>query len=65
MEENKCFACGKAINPFCDWEIDKVKTEDGQKVRVGGSCYRSISASSPDGWQPPKGGPKLYLITPN
>ncbi len=54
----KCFACGRKLpaSPyFCN-------TADGQKeLRVGPDCWRRIKASGNNGYQPPKGGPRLYL----
>lgn len=50
----KCFACDRKLgrNPH------PAVTEDlGQIVYVGSECYKNISY---DGWQPPKGGPRLY-----
>lgn len=55
---NRCFACDKKLgkNPRL------VDTRDSQLVYVGSDCYKRIEKSGNDGYQPPKGGPKLYLI---
>lgn len=55
----RCFACDKVIKvPFPRTAI----TDDGaQRVYVGRECYKNIEKSKEQGWQPPKGGPKLYL----
>lgn len=53
-----CFACeapmlngGKLVD-----------TRDGQSVFVGSECYKRIQEVGGSGWQPLKGGPRLYLI---
>ena len=60
MEILKCFACGKKTREN-DIHGEAV-TGDGQKVYVGPICFLSILKSKGAGYQPPKGGPKLYLI---
>lgn len=66
----KCFACDKpitagVINPET-LSIDPmgfmVDTRDDQTVEVGPECYKKVKAGGEAGYQPPKGGPKLYLI---
>jgi hypothetical protein len=51
-----CFACGRKLgnNPRL------VDTRDGQMVYVGSECAKKITKA---GWQPPKGGPKLYPLS--
>lgn len=51
---DKCFACGRKVgkNPY-----QAVTCDVAQVVSVGSECYKMIDA---EGWQPPKGGPKLY-----
>ncbi len=51
----RCFACGRQLgrNPHV------VVCEDEQSVFVGSECYKHIG---PEGWQPPKGGPRLFRI---
>jgi hypothetical protein len=58
MNSNQCFVCERKLgkNPKL------VDTRDCQKVFVGSECYKKIKAAGKQGWQPPKGGPKLYLI---
>jgi hypothetical protein len=53
----KCFACGKKIKgmPY------KADTRDDQTVFVGPKCYTYIMLAKDDGYQPPLGGPKLYV----
>ena len=56
----KCFACDKPlpVNPTL------ADTRDGQTVYVGPECLRRIRAAGEAGYQPPRGGPRLYLINP-
>ena len=58
MAPDKCFACDRKLgrNPA------KVTTLDGQTVFVGRECFKHISDCGYPGWQPPLGGPRLYLI---
>lgn len=53
----RCFACDRKLgrNPAL------VDTRDSQMVFVGRECWRQIKAAGEAGWQPPKGGPRLYL----
>ena len=55
-----CFACDKPLhgNPTL------ADTRDGQTVYVGPECLRRIRAAGEAGYQPPRGGPRLYLINP-
>lgn len=50
---NKCFACDKPLKGV--WHL--ADTRDGQVVYVGSECAKRINEQ---GYQPPKGGPKLY-----
>ena len=58
--QEPCFACGRAISGRQYWVI----TEDGgQTVMVGRNCYNEVrKADKAGGYQPPDGGPKLFLI---
>jgi hypothetical protein len=55
---HKCFACDKKLgkNPVL------VDTRDAQTVFVGRECFKLIKASGDKGYQPPKGGPRLWTI---
>ncbi len=56
----KCFACGKKLTE--DHHHHIVDTRDDQMVIVGSSCYENIKKSGEDGYQPPRGGPKLWRV---
>jgi hypothetical protein len=56
MKEEPCFACGR---PGATRMVD---TRDDQIVRVGSDCYRKIESAGEKGYQPPRGGPRLYLM---
>ena len=51
----RCFACDRKLgkNPHI------VDTRDAQTVFVGNECFKNVTEA---GWQPPKGGPKLYPL---
>ena len=53
-----CFACGKktGTNP------NIADTRDDQIVFVGMECYRRIVAAGDAGYQPERGGPRLWTI---
>jgi len=55
----KCFACDKKL-VVREWRI--VDTRDGQTVYVGPDCLVKIKKAGESGYQPPKGGPRLYPI---
>lgn len=56
--DERCFACGRKLgkNPAL------IDTRDGQTAFVGSECYKFIARAGEIGWQPPRGGPRLYLI---
>lgn len=55
----RCFACDKFMRSY---QNDVVITSDGQTVYAGPDCFKLIKKAKEHGYQPPKGGPKLYLI---
>lgn len=50
-----CFACGKQLK-----RPQEVWTSDPQMQWVGPECSRHVRESGPQGYQPPKGGPRLF-----
>lgn len=54
----KCFACERNLGR----KPALVTTLDGQQTFVGRECYKKIKDAGYPGWQPPTGGPRLYLI---
>jgi hypothetical protein len=58
----KCFACDRPILPGRRYLV--IVWDEDQTVYVGSECYRNIKKADKqgEGWQPPKGGPKLGLI---
>ena len=54
----RCFACGRPLGR----SPALVDTRDGQRVFVGRSCARLIEKAGDAGYDPPKGGPTLYLL---
>lgn len=55
---DKCYACGRKIvgTPAM------ADTRDAQTVYVGPECFRKIKQAGESGYQPPKGGPRLWLM---
>lgn len=58
QNRGRCFACDKLLgkNP------NLVDTRDAQTVYVGAECFKLIKRAGEAGYQPPKGGPRLWLI---
>ncbi len=59
----KCFACNRAFrrNAFGAIVHPQAITIDGQRVAIGHDCNKKIAASEREGYQPPLGGPRLWL----
>jgi hypothetical protein len=57
--DEKCFACGRKLGKT----PKLVDTRDSQLVYVGVECFKEIQRAGEVGYQPPKGGPRLYLMT--
>lgn len=58
MDDNgTCYACGRKLGKKTPKAAD---TRDAQWVYVGSECSKKIEAAGDAGWQPPKGGPRLY-----
>ena len=58
MSDN-CFVCGKKLgkNPR------RVDTHEDQFPSVGVECYKIVKAAGAAGYQPPLGGPRVWVIT--
>lgn len=54
----RCFACGRNVgrNPAM------ADTRDAQTVEVGRECYKLIKRAGERGYQPERGGPRLWTI---
>ena len=55
---NNCFACGRKLGK----SPKLADTRDDQIVQVGNECYKLIKAAGNRGYQPPRGGPRLFLL---
>lgn len=55
-----CFACGRKIGPR--EKLYDADTLDDQRVYVGASCMKKIQKAGVAGFQPEKGGPRLWTI---
>lgn len=58
LARDKCFACDKPLGK----SPALVDTRDAQTVYVGSECFKKIRAAGDSGYQPPLGGPRLYLL---
>lgn len=60
----RCFACDHKINNPNNSKHSPCSayTSDGQRVYVGAECIKHIQYwNARGGYQPPKGGPRLFL----
>lgn len=55
---DRCFACGQALRRL----KYLVTCSDEQTAFVGADCFLNIERANDLGWQPPKGGPRLYTL---
>lgn len=55
----KCFACNK---PLAERRGQAITSDGAQVVFVGTDCAMKIVKAGTKGYQPPKGGPRLYVI---
>lgn len=56
----RCFACDKKLGRT----PHRADTRDAQTVLVGSECYKLIVEAGEAGYQPPKGGPRLWVLRP-
>lgn len=57
---DRCFACGRKLGSTKLIEAD---TLEDQRVFVGPECAKHIRTAGDRGWQPPRGGPRLYPLS--
>lgn len=55
-----CFACGRKIGKR--EKMYDADTRDDQRVFVGASCMKKIKAGGVGGYQPERGGPRLWAL---
>jgi len=55
----RCFACGRKLG---NRPAAMADTRDAQTVFVGSECFRLITTAGDAGYQPPKGGPRLWIM---
>lgn len=63
-QDEKCFACGRKFRKNNFGRIvfhPEALTTDGQRQFVGHDCYRKIVDAGEEGYQPPLGGPRLWI----
>jgi hypothetical protein len=61
MDNGRCYACDKHLGRS---RPNEVYTSDGQMQWVGSICYTVIKKAGLSGYQPPKGGPRLFIDKP-
>jgi hypothetical protein len=54
----RCFACGKPLHG----DGERVACIDDQEPMVGSDCFKKIRKSGAEGYQPKRGGPRLYTL---
>lgn len=57
---NLCFACDKKLTGKLPHKL--AHCLDDQDAFVGADCWKKIEKSGISGYQPPKGGPRLYTF---
>lgn len=58
----RCYACNRLMRLVSDNDSRMtVVTEDGQMQYVGPDCFAKIIAADTRGYQPPLGGPRLFV----
>lgn len=63
MSNERCFACGRPLRYRLGTQPACADTRDDQIVYVGTECAKLVKAAGENGYQPPKGGPKLYPMS--
>lgn len=54
----RCYACDRPIKD--ELHVRKIFTSDNQMQYVGVNCFNKVRKAGDKGWQPPKGGPRLF-----
>ena len=63
--EDRCFACDAPLKrPEFVFTEDRMSDGRAYEVYVGPECFKHVKAAGDAGYQPPKGGPKLYINSP-
>lgn len=64
--DDKCFACGRRlVRPEEAFLTDRLSDGRSYTVYVGPECIKLVKRAGSDGYQPPKGGPRLYFNDPH
>lgn len=61
--QTRCFACDRKLGKS-PAAVTTKETNGGRllQVMVGRECFKHVEQAGPSGWQPPAGGPRLYLL---
>lgn len=63
-EPEYCFACGRRLaRPEFVFLSDTTSGGRHYEVHVGPECFEHVKSAGPSGYQPPLGGPRLYLTS--
>jgi hypothetical protein len=58
----ECYACGKRTKGVRSFTLTVcLSDDDGRRVPVGPDCHKKTRLAGVRGYQPPKGGPRLYF----
>jgi hypothetical protein len=61
MDEDQCFACGARLaRPEFVFTADRMSDGRHYEVYVGPECFKHVIAGGESGYQPPRGGPRLF-----
>jgi hypothetical protein len=61
--KQRCYACDRAMKAA--GALVYTADDGGQRQFVGPDCYLQVQAAGSAGFQPPKGGPRLYAERPS
>lgn len=59
---DRCFACNARLSrPEFVFLTDHMSDGKHYEVNVGPECFHHVETAGAEGYQPPKGGPRLFL----
>jgi len=66
MTPQRCFACGRRlVRPRPVYLTDRLADGGSYVVQVGPECFGLARQAGAAGFQPPRGGPRIYVTDPN
>jgi hypothetical protein len=58
---DRCYACGKPFRDPNNRQDVFLPDDDHRTVLVGPECFRHVVRAAAVGYQPPRGGPRLFI----